>query len=95
MDQNNEIPPMLEKKPERDSSSSLVAVLLIAAVILIGVVYFWMNRAADVLVPEDQMIESIEEQSSSDAFSDIEADLNATDLENIDYDLSEENFTSS
>jgi|GEM_PF-2603184 len=95
MDQNNEIPPMLEKKPERDSSSSLVAVLLIAAVILIGAVYFWMNRAADVLVPEDQMIESIEEQSSSDAFSDIEADLNATDLENIDYDLSEENYTSS
>ena len=68
----------------------IIATVLLLALILIGGVYFWRARSAN-----DAALKSVEQQSSSDATLDIEADLNATDVDNVDYDLNESNFTGS
>ncbi len=63
--------------------------LIVAVVVLAGLAYFWNERAGD------PALNSVESQSSSDEIVDIEADLEATDVDSVDYDLSEENYNAS
>ena len=69
---------------EKGSATIIIIILL---VLVFGVWYFW-GRS-------DSGLESIQTQSSSDEAAVIEADLNATDVNNPDYDLDESNFNAS
>lgn len=64
-----------------------VATFIILAVIILGGIYFWSQRGEQAVPAENNEASQIEAQSTSDAISDIEADLNATDLENLDAEL--------
>ena len=75
------------------SKGSLIATILVVAIIVVGALYFWSERGGDAL--EAQQLESINTQSDSDATLDIEADLEATDVDSVDYDLDESNFNAS
>jgi hypothetical protein len=82
------------------SAGSLIAVVVVLAVIVAAALYFWRERGAmdenmDDLYNNNAALETINAQSTSDEAASIEADLNATDVENVDYDLNEENFTAS
>lgn len=80
--------------PRSGGTGFVVATLILLAVIIAGVLYFWQARA-DKSLESDAALSGIEQQSNSDDTASIEADLNATDVENVDYDLSEANFTAS
>lgn len=67
------------------SAGLIIGVIVILAIIILGGLYFWNQRADDVTT--DQTVESINTQSDSDAAAAIEADLNATDVENLDAEL--------
>ena len=80
--------------PRSSSTGFIIATLILLAVIVAGGMYFWQARAEN--SPEnDAALQEINSQSSSDETASIEADLNATDVNSVDYDLSEENFTAS
>ena len=63
-------------------SGPVIGVIVILAIIILGGLYFWSQRAGN-----DAVIDEINTQSGSDEASDIEADLNATDIENLDAEL--------
>lgn len=77
-------------QPSKLSSSAgvIVAVVILLAVLVIGGFYFWGERAS---TDAGRLYQG----STSDETADIEADLNATDVENVDYDLNPENFNAS
>jgi hypothetical protein len=62
---------------------------VVGVVVLVGLVYFWSNRS------EYQSNDSLENMNSSDEVLDIEADLESTDVENVDYDLNADNYNAS
>lgn len=84
----NQMPPM-QGQVEKKSTGSLIAVIIILALIIIGGLYFLKTRSSqNAYLPTDTadngIIESLNQQSSSDELSSIEADLNATNLDNLD-----------
>lgn len=79
--------------PRSSSTGFIIATLVLLAVIVAGGIYFWQahgDSAAD-----NAELREIGSQSSSDEAAAIEADLNATDVNSVDYDLDESNFTAS
>ena len=64
------------------SSGPIIGVIVIIAIVILGGFYFWSQRAGN-----DAAIDEINTQSGSDEASAIEADLNATDIENLDAEL--------
>lgn len=99
--QENTTPPT--PAPEEKSSwGSAIGIILIVAVIIIGGLYFWGQKidermseyeAGDVTVedilnaPDSQLEALSEEQSTSTDITDIEEDLNTTDLDELDAEL--------
>lgn len=83
----NQMPPM-SGQPEKKSVGPLVAVIIILALIVIGGLYFLKQRSSQpTYVPTEQgdaVTESLKQQGSSDDLSSIEADLKATNLDNLD-----------
>lgn len=91
----NMMPPMPEEKSHFGAISGIVIIVVILA---LGGLYLWgkelsnqapatpesgvMNEAA-----VDSSTQALETQGTSDNISDIEADLNNTNLENLDADL--------
>ncbi|KND48561.1 MAG: hypothetical protein AB200_02425 [Parcubacteria bacterium C7867-005] len=77
---------------EEGSVGGVIATIIILAIIVLGGLYFWSKRAVDndgaqnVPALNENSIESIETQSTSDDTSSIEADLNQTDT-NIDTEI--------
>lgn len=79
-----------------NSVGPVVGLIIILAVIILGGLYFWGERnntgATDVTSPtsaqEDVNVSAIESQSSSDETSSIQADLENTNTENLDANLS-------
>ncbi len=70
------------------SAGSLIAIIVVLALVIVGALFFW-QRSDD--SPEtagtEESMESITTQSDSDATTDIEADLNATDIDSLDAEL--------
>lgn len=83
----NQMPPMMAE-PEKKSSGPLIAVIIILALIVIGGLYFLKARSSqDIYTPpavETSDVDTLKQQSSSDTLESIEADLNATNLDNLD-----------
>jgi uncharacterized protein HemX len=79
----------------------IIGIAIIVVILIFGGLYYWgaqiskqdANVEQESLTTEqienqeDQIIEQLQIQNTSDNVADIEADLNATDLENIDQDL--------
>ncbi len=103
MDGNNTTPqPQTENRvPPTPSESSaagpIVGAIIIVAILILGGLYYWgayleeRDRAnltaEDILNQPDAATDALRQQSASDEASSIEADLNATDLENLTTDL--------
>ncbi|PIR40174.1 MAG: hypothetical protein COV33_01260 [Candidatus Zambryskibacteria bacterium CG10_big_fil_rev_8_21_14_0_10_34_34] len=84
----NQMPPMQEQS-EKKSIGPLVAVIIILALIIVGGLYFLKTRSSQPVYEAptegvDTISESLNQQSDSDELNSIEADLNATDLDNLD-----------
>jgi len=83
----NQMPPM-QGTVEKKSMGPLIAVVIILALIIIGGLYFLKTRSSqNVYVPTeaaDSVTASLNQQGTSDDLNSIEADLNATDLSNLD-----------
>lgn len=78
--------------PEKGEGSfgPLVAIIIIVIILILGGLYFWGQRAdiSEPIIPaDDTIVETLETQSTSDEIVDIDADLEATDLDNLDADL--------
>ena len=82
------MPPM-PGSPEKKSMGPLIAVIVILALIIIGGLYFLKARSSqNAYVPvettEDSVTASLNQQGTTDNLSSIEADLNTTNLDNLD-----------
>lgn len=89
---SNQMPNIGEQKEKR-SLGPLIAVIIILALIVVGGLYFLKERSSQNLyIPEtqveDSVVESLNQQGTSDNLDSIEADLKATDLENFDQGAS-------
>lgn len=80
--------PTMPTKPS-SSAGMWSAVVIIIAVLVLGGFYFWGQRSG---TANDAA--GIQPAQQDDAAS-LEADLNATDVDNVDYDLDPENFNAS
>ena len=76
----------------RGGSGIFVAVVLVLALVLVGAIYFWKASSNRSL---ESGGEANQQAQVSDSTDSIEADLNATDVNSVDYDLDESNFTAS
>jgi hypothetical protein len=84
----NQMPPM-QGDMNKKSVGPLIAVIIILALIIIGGLYFLKERSsqpiyAPTTTTSDAMTDSLNKQGSSDELGSIEADLNATDVDNLD-----------
>lgn len=91
----NMMPPMPEEKSHFGAISGIVIIVVILA---LGGLYLWGKELnnQELATPEsgvmneavvDSSTQALETQGTSDNVSDIEADLNNTNLENLDADL--------
>ena len=87
--------PQPQMQPVQKSGSAwpVIGAIIILVIVALGAFYFWNQRASNRML--DDQLNGINAQSNSDEAASIEADLNATDVENVDYDLDEGNYTSS
>ena len=84
----NQMPPM-QNGEEKKSIGPLIAVIIILALVIVGGLYFLKTRSSQPIYETpvenvDSITESLNTQSNSDDLSSIEADLNATNLDNLD-----------
>jgi|SRR3989344_6377803 len=87
----NQMPPIGSIDSQKKSSGPLIAVIIILALIVIGGLFFLKERIGqDTYVsPEiDSVTQDLQTQGNSDDLSSIEADLNATNLDNLDQGAS-------
>lgn len=87
MPQNN--PSMGSIEPHKKSYGALIAVVVILFLIVIGGLYFLGQRIDQPYINPtttggDEMTNSFNSQSDSDDVTSIEADLNATNIDNVD-----------
>lgn len=86
-------------QPQEDKKSvgSIIGIIIIIVIIIIGGLYYWgsyLNKQdlasltpEEIASQDDTAVEQLQEQGTSDEIADIEADLNATDLEGLDAEL--------
>ncbi|MDP3763932.1 MAG: hypothetical protein Q8Q92_04845 [bacterium] len=65
------------------SAGLIIGVIVILAIVILGGLYFWGQRANN----SDAVTDTISTPSTSDEAAVIEADLNTTDIENLDAEL--------
>ncbi len=85
----NQMPPMQTGMETTSSKGPLIAVIIILALIIIGGLYFLKERNSQMaeipVVPQrDSMVESLKMQGTSDDVNSIEADLNSTNIDDLD-----------
>ena len=79
---------------ESKSVGPLIGVIVIIAVIVLGGLYFWGQRLdeqkqSEAALQNDAATQELETQNTSDEVADIEADLNATNLEGLDTEMNQ------
>ena len=86
--QNNMTPGTAEVNSSGSSAGPIIGIIVILAIVILGGLYFWSQRSAtEDSSATDKTVETINIQSSSDNPSSIEADLNTTDIENLDAEI--------
>ncbi len=90
-----------ERNSQENSNGKgpLIGSIIVILILIAGLAYLWQNfpeqspgmpsgmSGEDIENLPDEATQSLESQSSSDEISAIEADLNSTDLHNIDAEL--------
>ena len=85
----------------KSSIGSIIGTIIVIAIIILGGLYFWGKRIdearlqKDLVSGENTQVEAdenmeantIKSVNSSDDYSSIEADLNSTNLDNLDAEL--------
>ena len=85
MDEQNNV--NVEGAPSSGSSAGLITgIIVILAIIILGGLYFWKQSSINEIMT-DGTVESINTQSELDDTASIEADLNSTDVDNLDAEL--------
>jgi uncharacterized protein HemX len=85
MDEQNNV--NVEGTSSSGSSAGLITgIIVILAIIILGGLYFWKQRSINEMMT-DGTVESINTQSELDDTASIEADLNSTDVDNLDAEL--------
>jgi uncharacterized protein HemX len=99
---STEAPQQTEQSgPNKKSIGPIIGIAIIVVIIIFGGLYYWGGKinkqelrsaqenttAEEILSQEDASLESLQVQSTSDEIADIEADLDMTDLENLDAEL--------
>lgn len=69
---------------EKSSSGLTIAAVVILIIVVLAGLYFWIERSDN---QTEEAMEAIETQSTSDDAASIEADLEATDVENLDMEF--------
>lgn len=96
-----QMPPTQNRAPIAPSESSaagpVIGAIIIVAVLILGGFYYWgayleeRDRAAltaeDIMNQPDVILEQLKTQGTSDELGAIEADVDATDLENLTTEL--------
>ena len=78
---------------EKKSMGPVVGIIIIIILIVLGGWYYWSTQIQGEMTPEeiiageDVALLDLQEQGTSDEVADIEADLDATDLEGLDAEL--------
>ena len=72
--------------PSGTSAGPVIGIIVILVIIILGGLYFWGQRESDDTILNDTL-DTINLQSDSDEVDAIEADLNATDIENLDSEI--------
>lgn len=80
-------------EPQKSSIGSIIGTIVIIAIIILGGLYFWGKRVEENKVKENLVTETettdqseaaaIKSVSSSDELASIEADLSATNFDNL------------
>ena len=82
MDEQNNVNPVAQSG---SSAGPIIGAIVILAVIIFGALYFWGERSENEALNAE--LDTINVQSESDDTADIEADLNSTDIDNLDAEL--------
>ncbi|MDO8589858.1 MAG: hypothetical protein Q7R69_01125 [bacterium] len=82
MDESNNISAVQERG---SSAGPIIGGIIILAVIVFGALYFMGQREDNQAINDE--INAINSQSDSDTAAAIEADLNSTEIENLDAEL--------
>jgi uncharacterized protein HemX len=86
---------------DKKSIGPIIGIAIIVVIIIFGGLYYWGGKinnqelrnaqesitAEEISNQQDTSVESLQVQSTSDEITDIEADLDLTDLENLDAEL--------
>lgn len=94
----NTIPQSPIKEPEEKSIGPAIGIIVIIALIVLGGLYFWGERLESKKVQNETLrteetitpgadLEQMQTQSTSDESSAIEADLEATDIDNLGTEM--------
>lgn len=88
MNPTNPMGPSMES-PKESSVGPVIGTIIILAVIVLGGLYFWNQRGERVMDETElnTVINEISTQSQSDDTASIDADLKATDVDNLDQEL--------
>ncbi len=82
--------------PKKKQTGSIIGSIIVIIVIIIGGLYFWGTKSTDPMVEpgtpdpveeapmQDPIGDALRNSSNSDDLGAIEADLNATNIDNID-----------
>lgn len=84
--------------PQTKSTGAIIGSIIIIVVLIIGGLYLWGKQIVEketqsTMTPEqilsetDAVTDSLKNQGTSNKISDIETDLNSTDLNNLDKEL--------
>ena len=90
-----------QSEAQKKSIGPMIGIAIIVVIIIFGGLYYWGSQintqeikdkqesltAEQIESQEDLSVKQLETQSTSDEIADIEIDINATDLENLDKEL--------
>jgi len=93
-EENTQEAPMGEDTPKEKSAGGVISTIIIVVIILIGAVYLFTSRESaiemtpeEIIAAPDAVTENLLDQGTSDNLTDIEADLEITNLEDLDAEL--------
>ena len=89
MDEPNNMNMGTVERSNGSSAGPIIGIIVILAIIILGGLYFWRQRVNEEAyeAESEETMEAINTQSESDDASSIEADLNNTDIDNLDAEL--------